>query len=53
MAQTAEKLARKYDISREAQDEFALRSQQCAADAVKNGRLQEEIVAVPSAARAS
>ncbi|HEX6641474.1 MAG TPA: acetyl-CoA C-acetyltransferase [Thermoanaerobaculia bacterium] len=47
MAQTAEKLARQYDISREAQDEFALRSQQCAADAVKNGRLQEEIVAVP------
>jgi acetyl-CoA acyltransferase 2 len=47
MAQTAEKLAHKYDISREAQDQFALRSQQCAADAVKNGRLQEEIVAVP------
>jgi acetyl-CoA acyltransferase 2 len=47
MAQTAEKLARQYDITREAQDEFALRSQQCAADAVKNGRLQEEIVAVP------
>ncbi len=47
MAQTAEKLAQKYDISRQAQDEFALRSQQCAADAVKNGRLQEEIVAVP------
>jgi acetyl-CoA acyltransferase 2 len=47
MAQTAEKLARQYDISREAQDEFALRSQQCAADAVKHGRLQEEIVAVP------
>jgi len=47
MAQTAEKLARKYDISREAQDEFALRSQQCASTAVGNGRLQEEIVAVP------
>ena len=47
MAQTAEKLARKYDISREAQDEFALRSQKCAAEAVKNGRLQEEMVAVP------
>ena len=47
MAQTAEKLARQYDITREAQDEFALRSQQCATDAVKNGRLQEEIVAVP------
>jgi acetyl-CoA acyltransferase 2 len=47
MAQTAEKLAHKYEISRQAQDEFALRSQQCAADAVKNGRLKEEIVAVP------
>jgi acetyl-CoA acetyltransferase family protein len=46
MAQTAEKLARKYDISREAQDEFALRSQKLAADAVAAGRLQEEIVAV-------
>jgi acetyl-CoA acyltransferase 2 len=47
MAQTAEKLARKYDITREAQDEFALRSQQLAASAVEGGRLQEEIVAVP------
>jgi len=47
MAQTAEKLARKYDITREAQDEFALRSQQRAASAVEGGRLQEEIVAVP------
>src|SRR5881296_2814238 len=33
MAQTAENLARKYDISREEQDTFALHSQQCAADA--------------------
>jgi acetyl-CoA acetyltransferase family protein len=47
MAQTSDNLARKYDISREAQDEFALRSQQRAADAVKHGRLQEEIVGVP------
>jgi acetyl-CoA acyltransferase 2 len=47
MAQTSDNLARKYDISREQQDEFALRSQTCAAEAVKNGRLQEEIVAVP------
>ena len=47
MAQTAENLARKYSISREEQDRFALRSQQCAGDAVKSGRLQEEIVAVP------
>jgi acetyl-CoA acetyltransferase family protein len=47
MAQTAENLARKYDISREEQDRFALRSQHCAGDAVKAGRLQEEIVGVP------
>ncbi|HEY8713205.1 MAG TPA: acetyl-CoA C-acetyltransferase [Thermoanaerobaculia bacterium] len=47
MAQTAENLARKYNISREEQDQFALRSQKCAADAAKAGRLQEEIVPVP------
>ena len=47
MAQTAEKLARQYDISREEQDRFALRSQHCAGEAEKAGRLQEEIVAVP------
>ena len=47
MAQTAENLARKYNISREQQDEFALRSQKCAAEAVKAGKLQEEIVPVP------
>jgi acetyl-CoA acetyltransferase family protein len=44
MAQTSDNLARKYDISREAQDEFALRSQTCAAAAA--ARLQEEIVPV-------
>ncbi|HEU4522344.1 MAG TPA: acetyl-CoA C-acetyltransferase, partial [Thermoanaerobaculia bacterium] len=46
MAQTAENLARKYEISREEQDRFALRSQPCAGEAVKAGRLQEEIVPV-------
>ena len=46
MAQTAENLARKYDITREEQDQFALRSQTCAAAATKSGRLQDEIVAV-------
>ncbi len=45
MAQTSDNLARKYEISREEQDEFALRSQQRAAAAVD--RLKEEIVAVP------
>lgn len=46
MAQTSDNLARKYDISREEQDEYALRSQKCAAEAVAAGRLQEEIVPV-------
>jgi acetyl-CoA acyltransferase 2 len=47
MAQTSDNLSRKYDISREAQDEYAIHSQKCADEAVKSGRLQEEIVAVP------
>ncbi len=47
MAQTSDNLARKHEISREAQDEFALRSQTCASAAVKSGRLKEEIVPVP------
>ncbi|HEX8252472.1 MAG TPA: acetyl-CoA C-acetyltransferase [Thermoanaerobaculia bacterium] len=47
MAQTSDNLARKHGITREEQDEFALRSQTCAAAAVKDGRLTEEIVAVP------
>jgi acetyl-CoA acetyltransferase family protein len=47
MAQTSDNLARKYEISREEQDEYALRSQTCAAEAVKSGRLQQEVVAVP------
>ena len=46
MAQTSDNLARKYEISREEQDEFALRSQKCAGEALKAGRLQEEIVPV-------
>jgi len=46
MAQTAEKLAKKYEISREAQDEYALRSHQLGAEAVKSGRFAEEIVPV-------
>lgn len=46
MAQTAENLARKHEISREEQDAFALRSQQLAAAAYEAGRLQEEIVPV-------
>jgi acetyl-CoA acetyltransferase family protein len=46
MAQTAEKCAAKYDISREAQDEYALRSQQAAARAWSEGRFKDEVVPV-------
>ncbi|HJQ67335.1 MAG TPA: acetyl-CoA C-acetyltransferase [Blastocatellia bacterium] len=46
MAQTAENLARKHDISRDAQDEYALLSQKRAAAAWESGRLKEEVVPV-------
>src|SRR6187431_2862838 len=46
MAGTAENLARKFEISREAQDEYALRSQQEAKRALDAGYFAEEIVAV-------
>ena len=46
MAQTAEKLAKKYHISRKEQDEYALRSHRLGATAVKEGRFAEEIVPV-------
>jgi len=46
MAGTAENLARKYEISREQQDEYALRSQQEAKRAQGQGVFAEEIVAV-------
>lgn len=44
MNQTADFVARKYGISREAQDAYALRSQQHVAAAVARGVFQEEIV---------
>ncbi len=46
MANTAELYAEQQGITREAQDGFALRSQQLADAAYKAGRLQEEIVPV-------
>src|SRR3954447_16670508 len=46
MAGTAENCAVKYGISREDQDAYAIRSQQLADKAWKEGRLQEEVVAV-------
>ena len=46
MAQTSDNLSRKYDISREAQDQFALRSQQKAAAAQSSGRFAKEITPI-------
>ena len=46
MAGTAENLARKFEISREEQDQYALRSQQAAKHALDSGFFAEEIVAV-------
>jgi acetyl-CoA acetyltransferase family protein len=43
MAQTAEKVAKRLGITREQQDEFALRSHQLGAQAVKEGRFAAEI----------
>ena len=47
MPETGEIVAEEFHISRKDQDAFALRSQQRAADALRNGRLAEEIVPVP------
>jgi acetyl-CoA acetyltransferase family protein len=47
MASTAELYASQQGVTREMQDEFALRSQQTADAAYKAGRLQEEITPVP------
>ena len=44
MGATAENLARQYEISREEQDEYALRSQQRAARAIDGGRFDAEIM---------
>ncbi len=44
MGVTAENVAAKYDVSREDQDAFALRSHERAIDAIDNGRFEEEIV---------
>ncbi|HKY45556.1 MAG TPA: acetyl-CoA C-acetyltransferase [Pyrinomonadaceae bacterium] len=46
MAGTAENLARKFEVSREEQDKYALRSQQEAKRALDAGHFAEEIVAV-------
>jgi acetyl-CoA C-acetyltransferase len=46
MGQTAEKLARQYEISREEQDEFALSSQQKAEAAIASGQFNDEVMAL-------
>lgn len=46
MAQTSDNLAREQNISREAQDEYAIRSQKAAAAAWEAGKFKEEIVPV-------
>ncbi len=53
MAGTAENLARKFEISREEQDEYALRSQQEAKRAKDAGYFAEEIVSVEVKSRKS
>jgi acetyl-CoA acetyltransferase family protein len=47
MANTAELYAEQQEISRHMQDEYSLRSQKCADDAYKAGRIQDELVPVP------
>jgi acetyl-CoA acetyltransferase family protein len=49
LGQSAEKLAEMYDISRDDQDAFALRSHQLTAQAWTAGVYDDEIVAVPGA----
>ncbi|HZS09969.1 MAG TPA: acetyl-CoA C-acyltransferase [Blastocatellia bacterium] len=46
MGLTAENLARKYEIPREQQEEFAVRSHRNAAAAIDSGRFREEIVPI-------
>ena len=51
MGQTAEKLARQYEISRDEQDEFALRSQQKAQAAIASGRFNDEVMTLEISGR--
>ena len=47
MIETAENLAKEYEISRQEQDEYALRSHQRAVAAIQSGNFRHEIVDVP------
>ncbi|XP_035783268.1 acetyl-CoA acetyltransferase-like isoform X2 [Anopheles albimanus] len=51
MGITAENLAKEYEISREAQDAFAAKSQQLTEESQKKGYFNEEIVPVPVVGR--
>src|SRR5262249_35013506 len=53
MGETAEKLAGQYEISRDEQDEYALRSQRRAAAAIAAGRFNDEMVALDMKRRVS
>lgn len=48
MLYTADNVAKKYNVSRERQDEYSFQSQQRTAEAQKAGRFNAEIVALPS-----
>ncbi|MDE2939421.1 MAG: acetyl-CoA C-acetyltransferase [Chloroflexota bacterium] len=47
MVETAENLAKQYEISRQEQDEYSLRSHQRAVAAQEEGKFDQEIVGVP------
>lgn len=51
MGHTAEEVAKRYDISREEQDAFAVESHQRAANAIKEGKFKDEIVPVEVVSR--
>jgi acetyl-CoA C-acetyltransferase len=51
MGETAENLVSKYEISRDEQDEYALRSQQRAQAAAESGRFEAEIVPLETKGR--
>ena len=51
MGETAENLARQYEITRDEQDAFALRSQQRAAAAINSGRFDAELTPVETKGR--
>ena len=46
MGETAENLARRYEISRNEQDEYAFRSQQRAVAAIESGRFRDEVLSL-------